>query len=59
MRDEYDKCNFCKHYDTFDGCMDWYCNNYESYNPDKDKLIEVAQQKGISVSDLITLINLE
>lgn len=58
MRDEYNKCNFCKYYDTFDGSTGWGCANYDSYEPDKDKLIEIAHQKEISVSDLIALINL-
>lgn len=59
MSDEFKKCLFCKHYDNFDGCMDVYgCNNYDSFEPNKNRIIEKAKEKHISVSDVIALINL-
>lgn len=58
MMDEYCKCRFCKLYDEYEGCVDG-CNNFEDYKPNKNKLIEKAKEKEISVSDLIALINLD
>lgn len=58
MRDEFDKCRFCRHYDTYEGC-EWGCEDYESFEPVKDRLIEKAKEKHISVTDVIALINLE
>lgn len=55
--DEFNKCNFCKWYDSYEGC-EWGCDNHESFEPVKDRLIEKAKEKGISISDLIALINL-
>lgn len=57
MMDEYCKCRFCKSYDEYEGC-EWGCDNFESYEPNKNRLIEKAKEKGISVADLIALINL-
>ncbi len=59
MRDEFDKCHFCKYYDSFEGCINDFCSNHDGYKPNKSKLIEVAHQKKISVSDLISLIDLK
>ena len=64
---EFEKCNFCIHrnnklmcngmYDPYD--WDWYgCSDYDDFEPDKHRIIEVSKQFGISVSDLIALINL-
>lgn len=57
MMDEYCKCRFCKSYDEYEGC-EWGCDNFESYEPNKNRLIEKAKEKEISVVDLIALINL-
>lgn len=59
MKDEFDKCLFCKHYDSFEGCeWDWGCNHKEDFKPDHNKIIEKAKEKEISVADVISLINL-
>lgn len=59
MLDEFDKCRFCKHYDTFDGCIDVCgCNNGDDFEANKERIIEKAKEKHISVSDIIALINL-
>ena len=57
MMDEYCKCRFCKAYDEYEGC-EWGCDNFEGYESNKNRLIEKAKEKGISVADLIALINL-
>ena len=58
--DEFDKCRFCKHYDNFDGCV--YvcgCIDCDSYEPNKNRIIEKAKEKRMSVADVIALINLD
>lgn len=59
--DEFDKCRFCKKYDDFDGCTDDFCCRVtrEWFEPSKERIIEKAKEKEISVSDVIALINLE
>ena len=57
MYDEYDKCRFCKWYDSYEGCEN-ICDDKEQFEPNKDRLIEKAKEKNISVRDLIALINL-
>lgn len=61
MLDEYDKCRFCKKYDNFDGCTDYFCASVtkEYFEPNRDRIIEKAKENGISVLDLIALINME
>ena len=61
MLDEYDKCRFCKKYDDFDGCTDEFCASAtkEWFKPDRELVIKKAKEKGISVADLIALINME
>jgi hypothetical protein len=58
MMDEYDKCRFCKYYDNFDGCRKWYCENKDDYEPNKQRIIEKAKEAGLSVADVIALINM-
>ena len=58
MLDEYSKCRFCKWHDDYDGC-EAICNNYNSYEPNKYKLIEKSQETGLRISDIVTLINME
>lgn len=58
MMDEYDKCRFCYFYDDYDGCIDWFCNDRDSYRANKSRIIEKAKEEGISVSDVLTLINM-
>jgi hypothetical protein len=57
MYDEYDKCRFCKGYDLHEAC-ELGCANHEEFEPDKNRIIEFAKIKGISVADAIALINL-
>lgn len=59
MMDEYDKCRYCTKYDNYDGCQDWFCFNKDSFKPDKRKIIEKSQESGLSVADIVSLIELE
>ena len=61
MLDQYDKCRFCKKFDDFDGCKDYFCESAikEYFEPNRERIIEKAKEKGISVADLIALINME
>lgn len=56
MRNEYDKCYFCKSYDEYDGC-EWGCENKEEFKLNHDRIIKKAKEKGISVADVIALMN--
>lgn len=42
--DEYCKCRFCKSYDEYKVCK-WGCDNYDGYEPNKNKIIEAAKEK--------------
>ena len=55
---EYDKCSFCKYYDTYEGCTSDYCDFDIFFIVDKEKIIAKAKEEGISVADVIALINL-
>ena len=57
MLDEYSKCRFCKWYDDYEGC-EAICDNYDGFEPNKHKIIEKSQETGMSVSDIVTLINM-
>lgn len=57
MSNEFRKCNFCSYYDEYEGC-EWGCNNHEGFEPDNDRIITKAKEKGISVADVIALINI-
>ena len=57
MSNEFRKCNFCSYYDEYEGC-EWGCNNHEGFKPDNDRIITKAKEKGISVADMIALINI-
>lgn len=57
MNSEFRKCNFCSSYDEYEGC-EWGCNNHEAFRPDNDRIIAKAKEKGISVADVIALINI-
>ena len=50
MRNEFDKCYFCKSYDEYEGCVDG-CSNH-------DRIIKKAKEKNISVQDVIALMKL-
>ena len=57
MSNEFRKCNFCSYYDEYEG-REWGCNNHEDFKPDNDRIITKAKEKGISVADVIALINI-
>ncbi len=59
LMNEFCKCNFCTSYDIYEGC-EWGCSDgYDSFHPNTDRIIEKAKEKGISVSDVLALIELE
>lgn len=55
MDSEWNKCNFCKNYDSFEGCQDWTCDGFSYFEVAQDKVIEMAKQKEISCSDVLAL----
>ena len=55
---EYDKCNFCKWYDIYEGC-EQPCSNKDCFEANTNKIIAKANEDGITVADVIALINLE
>lgn len=57
MKNEFNKCYYCKNYDEFEGC-ECICDNKEDFEPDHNRIIEKAKEKEISVTDVISLINL-
>ena len=59
MLRQYDKCRFCKWYDCFDGCTNWFCNNKDGYEVCIDRVISKAKEEGISVADVVALMKLE
>ena len=59
MMDEYAKCRFCKWYDNYEGCGSFTCCNNSNYKPSKQKIIEKSQDTGLSVADIIALIDME
>ena len=61
MLDEYDKCRFCKKYNYYDGCAGIFCtpDKKEYFEPNRERIIKKAKEKGISIVDLIALINME
>lgn len=44
MRNEFDKCYFCKSYDEYEGC-EYGCDNKESFSPDHNRIIKKAKKK--------------
>lgn len=56
--DEYSKCEFCTYYDNYDGCTNWFCCGKNAYEPDKQRIIEKSKESGLSVADIVALINL-
>lgn len=60
MDDKFDKCRFYLYYDDFEGCSYTLCEpcTHSFYEPDKNKIIEAAREMGLSVIDLIALIEL-
>lgn len=58
--DNFDKCEYCKSWEDFEGCTNYFCNrkNKDCFNVNKTKIIEKSKELNISVTDLVTLINL-
>ena len=42
MRNEYDKCYFCKSYDEYEGC-EWGCEDKKDFEPNHDRIIAKAK----------------
>ena len=42
MKNEYDKCYFCKSYDEYEGC-EWGCENKKGFDPSHDRIIAKAK----------------
>ena len=59
MIDEYDKCRFCKSYDEFWGSRNCFCEGKEEFIPNKQKIIEKSKDTGLSVTDIVALMELE
>lgn len=57
--DEYSRCRFCRSYTIFDGCTNWHCDGKNYYKPNKNFIIEKAKEEGISVVDVIALIEMD
>ncbi|WP_099467820.1 hypothetical protein [Konateibacter massiliensis] len=55
---EFNKCNFCRAFDEYEGCRSYHCNNKLDFVAVPDKLIEKAKEKAISVTDVIALLEI-
>ena len=44
MRNEYDKCYFCKSYDEYEGC-EWGCEDKKGFKPNHDRIIAKAKRE--------------
>lgn len=54
---EFDKCHFCISYDpTDDWCRDPLCDNHAHYVLDVNKILKKADERNISVTDVLNLI---
>ena len=58
--EEFNKCRFCSKYNDYEGCTDDFCCSAtrDYFIADTDRIIEKSKEKGISVSDVISLMNL-
>ena len=58
--DEYSKCRFCSWYNENEGrCEIMCCPNGINYKPDKNRFVKKAKEEGISVVDIIALIEMD
>lgn len=57
MYNEFNKCNFCRSYDEYEGC-EYGCNDKKDFKPNYDRIIKKAKEKNISVQDVVALMNL-
>ena len=55
MRDEYDKCYFCKSYDEYEGC-EYGCENKTGFEPNHDRIIAKAKEKRAHKAEGLTAI---
>ena len=58
MMDEYCRCRFCESYGESGSCENIYCSDKSDFIPDSNKIIRKAKETGLSVSDIIALMNL-
>ena len=58
MMDEYNKCYFCKCYDEYEGCRALFCEDKKSFIPNKQKIIEKSQDTGLTIVDIVALIEM-
>lgn len=54
---EFEKCRFCTHHNSFEGCGH-PCDDYDGFKPDNERIIRKAKERGLSVTDVAALINL-
>lgn len=54
--DEFDKCKFCLSYDGEKCCDEHACSEHRHYRIDVKKIIDKADELGISVTDVLNLI---
>lgn len=52
---EFDKCNFCTSWQE-GCCYDHYCKDHSDYILDVSKVLDKADEMGISVTDVLNLI---
>ena len=57
--DDWCKCRFCFWYDNYIGCTNIGCCQYDQFKPNRDVITEKAKETGMSVADIVLLINLE
>ena len=62
MLDRFDKCNYCQYYDEYENdCSNFGDDTYykdHCFRADKEKLLAASKEIGVSVMDLIRLIEL-
>ena len=52
---EFDKCNFCTSWQE-GCCYDMYCKDHSDYVLDVNKIFAKADERGVSVTDILNLI---
>lgn len=53
---EFDRCKFCETSDVNGKCADIYCVGYCDYIMDVKKIINKADEMGVTIADIIALI---
>lgn len=54
---EFEKCEFCTHHDSFKNCK-CSCDHYDRFKPNNERIIIKAKERGLSVADVVALINI-